>query len=587
MERRLAAILAADVVDYTRLMGQDQAGTLDVLRQLRRELFEPLVSEYKGTIVKRLGDGWIVEFASVSDAVECALRVHNGLADHEIIRMRTGIHIGDVVFEDEDVFGDGVNVAARLEELAAPGEVLISDTAHQSLDGKTAAQFGDGKIHQLKNVARSVQVWRWPAVAATEAASAPSIDDASAPSIDDVSLPVPDKPSIAVLPFDNMSGDPEQEYFADGIAEDIITALSKIRWLFVIARNSSFSYKGTSPDVRQIAGELGVRYVLEGSVRKGGDRIRITAQLIDATTGSHVWAERYDRDLGDIFALQDEITETLIAAIEPELAKAEQQRAIHKNPENLDAWSWFQRGLWHHYRSTKEDNAEAQVLIRKAIELDPEFSRALAVLAHVLYWDVLFGYTETPKEALNEGLELSRRAISADDMEPFAHFALGRISTLRGDLDTAVAELKLSIELSPSFAHAYYGLGHALNMSGLPEQAILQMDRSIRLNPHDPSIWTFMGGRAIAHILLKQYDEALTWSLKSVRQANAGWLVHVILACVFGHLGRFDEAHGAAADTLQLKPDFAISFISDTFPFQVSAHRKLFLEGLRKAGFPE
>ena len=315
--------------------------------------------------------------------------------------------------------------------------------------------------------------------------------------------------------------------------------------------------------------------------------MRITAQLIDAASGSHVWAERYDRDLGDIFALQDEITGTLIAAIEPELAKAERRRAIERPPETLDAWSWFQRGMWHHYRASKEDNAKAQAHLRRAIELDPEFGRALAALAHVHYWDVLFGYVDEPRAVLDEGLSLARRAIAADDKEPFAHFALGRVSTLLGDLDTALAELELAIDLSPSFAHAYYGLGNALNFAGQPDRAVEEIDRAIRLNPHDPAIWTFVSGRALSLILLQHFDEALVWALKGVRQANAGWLSYAILAGIQAELGQERDAKQAVADTLRLKPDFGVSFIAETFPFQDPIYRDRFVNALRKAGFPE
>ena len=400
-------------------------------------------------------------------------------------------------------------------------------------------------------------------------------------------MPLPDKPSIAVLPFDNMSGDPEQEYFSDGITEDIITALSKIRWLFVIARNSSFAYRGSSPDIRQVASELGVRYVLEGSVRRGGNRVRITAQLIDASSGNHVWAERYDRDLVDIFDLQDEITSTLIAAIEPELARAEQTRALQKPTESLDAWSWYQRGMWYHFRATKEDNAKARSQFENAIDLDPNFSRALAALAHVDYWDVLFGYSDDPATALKEGLALARRAIGCDDMEPFAHFALGRISTLLGDIDTAVAELELAIELNPNFAHAYYGLGNALNFAGRAEKAIGMIDRAIRLNPHDPAIWTFISGRAWSLLFLGQYEEAYVWAQKGVRQASAGWLAFAIVAAVGAELGHNDETADAVRETLRLKPDFNISFIVETYPFRDDDYRNRFVAGLRKASFPD
>ncbi len=580
MERRLAAILAADVVGYSRLMNADEAGTLRRLTELRETVLVPLVSEHHGRIVKLIGDGLLVEFASAVDSVACALAWQERVANHEsqrqseaALRFRIGINLGDVIAEDGDIHGDGVNIAARLEGLADPGGICLSDDVYRQARGRIEARFEDVGEHKLKNISEPVHVYR--------------VVVSNVPAAETEPLPLPDKPSIAVLPFDSMSGDPEQEYFSDGMTEDIITELSRIRWLFVIARNSSFAYKGKSPDVRRAAAELGVRYILEGSVRKGGDRVRITAQLIDATDGTHVWAERFDRDIGDVFALQDEITATLIAAIEPELAKAEQQRAIKKPVESLDAWSWFQRGLWHHNRATREDNEQALVYIGKAIELDPEFSRALATLAHVHYWMVLFGYTQDAKSDLRTGLALARRAITADEREPYAHFALGRISTLLGDLDTAVEELELAIELSPSFAHAYYGLGNALNFIGRAEDAIEKIDRAIRLNPHDPAIWTFMSGRAWSLFFLGRYDEAHPWALKGVRQANAGWLSHAIAACVFAELGQREDASASVAAALELKPDFRTSFISDNDPFRNRDYLDRFTSALRKAGIAE
>ncbi len=422
MERRLAAILAADVVGYSRMIRADEEGTLHELRALREELIDPKIQEYRGRIVKLMGDGLLAEFASVVDAVACSAEVQSAIAERNPgtgdtgpIVLRVGINLGDVVIDGDDIQGDGVNVAARLEALAQPGGICISDAVYEQVRDRLDLKFQDLGQQEVKNIDRPVQTWGWIA-ASTEAQMQSSSNGAS--------LPLPDKPSIAVLPFDNMSGDVEQEYFADGMTEDITTALSRIRWLFVIARNSSFAYKGKSVDVRQVAGELGVRYVLEGSVRKGGNRLRVTAQLIDASSGVHVWAERFDREIKDVFVLQDDITDALMASIEPELAKAEQQRAIRKPVENLDAWSWFQRGLWHHYRATKADNDEALRQIGKAIELDPNFSRALAALAHVHYWNALFGYTEHAKENLETGLSLAKRAVVADDKEPFAHFAL-------------------------------------------------------------------------------------------------------------------------------------------------------------------
>lgn len=583
LERRLAAILAADVVDYTRLMAEDQERTLESLRLLRTKLLEPVATRRNGNVIKRMGDGWIIEFPSVTDAVACAIEVQEGILNHATIQMRMGMHTGEVVFEVEDVFGDGVNVAARLEKLAEPGQLAISDMVYNSLDRTIAGQFSGGDTHELKNVSRPIRVWCWPKASVVRKQA----DSGAGKANTDVPLALPDKPSIAVLPFNNMSGDLDQEYFSDGMTEDIITALSKIRWLFVIARNSSFAYKGSSPDVRRVAAELGVRYVLEGSVRKGGNRVRITAQLIDASDGVHVWAERFDREIGDIFALQDDITAALIASIEPELTKAEQQRAITRPAENLDAWSWFQRGLWHHYRATKEDNVKAFRQISKAIELAPNFSRALAALAHVHYWIALFGYTENPKTSLEAGLSLARRAIAADDQEPFGHFALGRICTLLGELDTAIAELELAIELSPSFAHAYYGLGNALNFVGRAEEAIEMIDQALRLNPHDPAIWTFMSGRAWSLIFLGRYDEAHKWAVKGVRQANAGWLSHAIAACTYTETGQPEAAKKAVLNTLKINPDFRVSFVAENYPFRNDVYRDRFIGALRKAGFAE
>ncbi|MDP6689433.1 MAG: adenylate/guanylate cyclase domain-containing protein, partial [Alphaproteobacteria bacterium] len=362
--RKLAAILAADVAGYSKLMGADESGALAALRELRSDLFQPTVSEHRGEVVKSMGDGWLVEFASVIDAVNCALQVQQNLANHEIIKLRIGIHIGDIVHEDEDIYGDGVNVAARLQEIAAPGGVALSDTARKVLDGKLASEFTDAGEKQLKNIAEAVRVF-----------VSGNGDTDRTPGVD-VLLPLPDKPSIAVLPFDNMSGDPEQEYFSDGITEDIITALSKFRWFFVCARNSTFTYKGQAVDVTQVGRELGVRYVLEGSVRKAGNRIRITAQLIEAATGNHIWAERYDRQLDDIFDLQDEMQQAIVAAVEPEMAGAEMDRAVKKAPQMLDAWDLFQQANWHFNQRSLEDTDLAEPLYEKVVALDPSFAPA-------------------------------------------------------------------------------------------------------------------------------------------------------------------------------------------------------------------
>lgn len=400
-------------------------------------------------------------------------------------------------------------------------------------------------------------------------------------------LPLPSKPSIAVMPFVNMSGDAEQEYFSDGITEDLITALSKIHWFFVIARPSTFAYKGRSVAPKELGRDLGVRYVLEGSVRKGGSRVRISAQLVDAAAGHHIWAERYDRDLEDVFSLQDEMIETIVRAIEPELGRAERERARRKPPGSLDAWELFQRGLWHHYRFTKDDNAEAARCFRRASGSDPTFALPFAALAHACYWDVLFGYAADAKKTLAKGLELAQKAVSLDSREPFAHFALGRVLTMAREWERAIAELEQAIELNPNFAHAYYGLGIASVWIGQPGRALDRMDIAIRLSPRDPSMWTFQAGRALALFFLDRLDEAADWAHRSTRSISTGLWSHGIEAAVLAHLGRKQEAAAALAQVYRLKPNFSAEFVRDAFPFKVADHRERFLEGLRWAGLPE
>jgi adenylate cyclase len=383
--RRLAAILAADVAGYSRLMGEDEEGTHERLKAHLRELVDPKIAEHRGRIVKNTGDGFLAEFASVVDAVRCAVEVQRGMVGREPkvreerrIRFRIGINLGDVIAEPNDIYGDGVNVAARLEALAEPGAICISRMVRDQIRDKLPYQLDDLGERQVKNIARPVRVYR-VAVGAPVTVSTEALDAAvKAP------LTLPDKPSVAVMPFANMSSDPEQEFFGDGIAEDIITALSRYPSLFVIARNSSFTYKGRAVDVKVVGRELGERYVLEGSLRKAGDRIRVTAQLVEAETDRHVWAERYDRDLADIFAVQDEITEAVTIAIAPAIADAEQQRAIRKPPGSLDAWAAYQRGLWHFNNVTAEDNALAQTFFQQAVDLDPSFAGGYKGLTAVL-----------------------------------------------------------------------------------------------------------------------------------------------------------------------------------------------------------
>src|SRR5262245_33534606 len=407
VERRLTAILAGDVVGYSRLMGEDEEGTLARLNAHRSEFLDPKIAEHRGRIVKRTGDGILIEFASAVDALRCALKVQKGMAErnagvptHQRIELRIGINVGDIIVEDGDIFGDGVNIAARLEGISAPGGVCISEDVYRQVRGKFDATFEDIGEQKLKNIVQPVRVYRMRIVGTSAGAST---------SEHSTTLPLPDKPSIAVLAFQNMSGEAEQEYFADGIAEDIITALSKTRWLFVIARNSSFIYKGRTVDIKQIGRELGVRYVLEGSVRKSGNRVRITAQLIEAATGAHTWAERYDRDLADIFAVQDEITGSVVNAIEPAMAQAEQQRVSRKLPDSLDAWEAYHRGLWHFLKQEPGENDQARPFFQRAIELDRGFAPGYYALAMTHLWDAVAYNTRPLQESLGAARPLAQR----------------------------------------------------------------------------------------------------------------------------------------------------------------------------------
>src|SRR6202166_2824585 len=426
--RKIVAIVVSEVVEYSRLAGADEDRTLARLRALRSDLIDPTIAVHNGRVVKRTGDGALVEFRSVVDAVRCAVEVQNamvernaGVPEDRRIVFRIGIHLGDVVEEsDGDLMGDGVNVAARLEGVAGPGAICLSEDAYRQVKGRLDLAVTDLGATQLKNIAEPIRVYSLQVGLPAQAKPA----EAAAPAAARKSLPLPDKPSIAVLPFQNMSGDPEQEYFVDGMVEDIITALSRIRWLFVIARNSSFTYKGQAVDVKQAGRELGVRYVLEGSVRKGGNRIRITGQLIDALTGAHLWAERYDRDLSDIFTVQDEIAASVTAVIEPALAAAEQERVLRKPPERLDAWEAYQRGLWHFHKYRPEENKTALAFFSQAIALDPNFAPGHYGYALALQWDIWHFSSRPFLEVQGTAREEAEIAVSLDNNDAMAHAVL-------------------------------------------------------------------------------------------------------------------------------------------------------------------
>jgi TolB-like protein/class 3 adenylate cyclase len=585
LERRLAAILAADVVGYTRLMRADEVGTLERLTELREAHLEPIIAEHRGRIVKLMGDGLLVEFASVVDALNCAIAWQEGVVAHQAgredekrLNFRIGINLGDVIVEGKDIHGDGVNIAARLEGLAEPGGICLSDDAYRQVRGKTEASFEDLGEQDLKNVVEPLRVYRISSVSDDRAG-----DDAAREH-----LVPPDKPSIAVLPFVNVSGDPEQEYFADGITEDIITALSRYRGLLVTSRYSAFAYKGQSSDVRRVATELEVGYVIEGSVRRAGNRVRIAGQLIDGISGKHIWAERYDRELKDVFALQDEITETIVARIEPEVGAFESQRAKQRPPGSLDAWDYYHLGLAGLYKFTADDNAEAQRLFQHSFEIDPGFAAAHAWFAYAIILGMVYFDTEPETAILDAALHAAEKGVTLDSQDALAHFTLGRVHLVRGEYDLAVAELETSIELNPCLAQSHCGLGDALAYDGRLRDSILHFEEAVRLSPKDPYRWGFYGYRSLAHLFLKEHEAAAEWASRAARIPNAPSWAKAHLVAALGHLDRTAEAEAAVRDLLRQKPDYSIGFARrHLFFVKDTAQLDHYLDGLRKAGLPE
>jgi len=588
-QRRLAAIVSADVVGYSRLMGADETGTLATLNSHRSELIDPLIEKHGGRIVKTTGDGLLLEFPSVVAAAECCVAVQGGMTarnaavfDDVAMCFRVGLHLGDIIVEDDDIFGDGVNVAARLEALSEANGLALSDDAYRQVRDRMEIDWRDGGEHEVKNIARPVHVWHWSAQEQQKTLDAAAVSE---------TLALPDKPSIAVLPFDNMSGDPEQEYFSDGITEDIITALSKVRWLFVIARNSTFTYKGQAVDVKRVSEELGVRYVLEGSTRKAGNRVRITAQLIDATNGNQFWAERYDRSIEDIFALQDEITQTIVSAIEPELGNVERMRLSRKPPENMDAWECYQRGMGHVWRAEPEDLDKAQALFKQALKLLPDYGPALAGLAYVNYIRIALGIGVTDEtttlQILSEGIDFGRRAIAADDRDYFSYIALARVLTVNGEFEEAIDKLRFSLGLNPNAMHGHHALGVALTNAGQPDEALPEFEMALRLSPMDPYRWATKLALGNCYYFLREYSLAEEWLRKSMQDHSNNMLVFSLLAATLAQQGRSDEAKQSYSEVLKFQPDHSIKIFNTSYQYKNPDDRRHMLEGLVRAGMPE
>jgi adenylate cyclase len=578
--RRLAAILAADVAGYSRLMGADEEGTLARLTAHRRELLDPTIAKHRGRIVKTTGDGLLAEFGSVLAAVRCAAEVQAAMAERNLgvidgqrIAFRIGINVGDVVEQDNDIFGDGVNVAVRLEGAADPGGICVSARVQEDAAGRVDLTFEDMGELQLKNIARPVRAFRVLPAALTPPHERPR-------------RTAPDKPSIAVLPFVNMSGDAEQEYFADGISEDIITGLSRLHWLFVIARNSTFAYKGEAIDVRKLARELGVRYVLEGSVRRAGNRIRITGQLIDGETGNHLWAEKYDRNLEDVFEIQDEITQNIVGALEPQMVVAEDIRSRRKNVQNLDAWDLVIQALARIGEFSERASEEAIELLDRAIGIDPTYARAYSQKARTLAWQIHQGWKDI-ESTLPMAIDAAEMAIRYDPDEPWAYIAWTFIAPITRDADKLFWSARKAIELNPNFALAHSNLGAAYALTGRGDQAFEWIEKARRLSPRDIFRDEFDVHTGMAHFQLGDYRKAAEFAARASMPRPEHVYPHLILASSYGHLGALDAAREEVSRIARLAPDFSLATADKACVFVLADDRGRFLDGLRKAGLPE
>jgi adenylate cyclase len=580
VHRRLAAIFAADMVGYSRLMEADEEGVIARQRRHRQELIDPKIAEYDGRIVKLMGDGMLVEFASVVDAVRCAAEVQQAMVAREAdlpedkrIRYRVGVNLGDIVIDGDDILGDGVNVAARLEGLAKPGGICISDMVHQSVAGKIDLDFEDLGEQQVKNIKRPVRAYGFqfdemqPATVSAGETRAPS------PAYSD-------KLSIAVLPLDNMSGDAEQDYFADGIAEDIITELSRFRELLVIARNSAFTYKGKAVNIQEVGRELGVRYVVEGSVRKVGNRVRITAQLIDAADGSHLWADKFDRDLDDIFAVQDEITRIIVATLPGRLEAANIERAKRAPTTNMTAHDYLQRGKHHHRQGTKEDNDKAIECLQKAVEIDPSYAQAWAELACTCGQAYVRQFRDRD-EITPMLVEAIERAHKLDDNESECHRLLCELNLIQKNFETARYHHERALALNPNDPRIVSQRGDLLTWQGKGEEGLEWLEKTNRLDPYHPDGRAYSTGRAL--FTARRYADAMA-AFKRIHAPQAPQ--HAFMAACAAHMGDVAAAEAHAKRVVELMPAFAIGTFLETLPYVNEADIAHYREGLRTAGLP-
>lgn len=580
-QRRLAAILAADVVGYSRLMERDEAGTLAALKARRNDVLAPVVAQHNGRVVKVMGDGVLVEFGSAVNAVDCAVELqkqiaaaNEGLAEDRRIVLRVGVNLGDVIVEGGDLYGDGVIIAVRLQAMAEPGGIKISGSVHEQVAGKLDATFDDLGLCEVKNNSKPVRVYRLRSSGDTAPARP--------------ALKLPDKPSIAVLPFQNLSGDAEQEYFADGMVDEIITALSRMKWLFVIARNSSFAYRGRAVDAKQIGHELGVRYILEGSVRKAGSRVRITGQLIDAATGVHIWAERFDGGLEDIFDLQDRVTSSVVGAIAPKLEQAEIERAARKPTESLDAYDYYLRGMAAMHLWTLDGNNEALRMLYRAIEIDPQFASAYGMAARYYCQRLTSGWMTDRGQETAETARLARRAMELGKYDAVAlstaGFALAYVVHKVEDGDALIEQ---ALALNSNLAWAWYFSGWVKVYLGEPETALERAMHAIRLSPQDPHIVNMLTLVAYAHFMCGRDQEALTWAKKALHAGADNQSPLRILAASSAFAGEQQQAESAIARLRELHPALRISILHEFIPLRRPEDLARLAEGLRKAGLPE
>lgn len=587
MERRLAAVMAADIVGYSRMMGADEEGTLEILRALKRGIIEPAVTSHAGRVVKYLGDGFIAEFPSASSTLDCARKIQTDTAVRNVelpeekrIRMRIGVNQGEIIVEDNDIYGDAVNIAARLEGLSPPEGIAVSEKVHTEIFGRKDIAFADMGLQEFKNILHPIRVFLALLI---ENESGRRNDIARVSKGTNTS-----RPGIAVLPFRNMSGNADTEYLADGVTKEVVTSLTRFTSLSVKGRNATMAFRDADMDLREIGRDLGVRYVLEGSVRAAGPRVRISVQLTDAGAGNHIWADRYDRVLEDIFELQDEISQTIAARIQPEMEHAERDRAQRKSTSDLGAWDLYHRGMWSLYRFSPEESIVARSCFRSAIEADPDFGAPYAGLAYQLCYDVWNDLTEDVHATLEEAERLVRRALELDDRDDRARFTYGRVLNLKRDYPGAIREFRKGLELSPAFAQMHHGMGFALFYSGHAEEALPYFDNAIRLSPHDPQMTSFLFVRSFAYLALGEYEKALASAEASAAQSNSMKWSHLFRVGAMGHLN--DPRAGAALQELsKLAPDLTTrsQWRKKLYFAQCDTYVDKLMEGLQKAGMAE